>query len=384
MGGEWSEVGLSDVLMFANGKTSPERSDEYAFPVFGSNGVIGYAKKTNAPSKSLVIGRVGSYCGSVYFSKQESWITDNAIRANAREGNSPEFLYFLLVSLNLNHLRAGSGQPLLNQKILGSIFATIPPFPEQQRIAAVLGALDDKIELNRKMNKTLEAMAQAIFKSWFVDFEPFRDGGMVDSELGPIPKEWEVSTVGKEFRLIMGQSPPGHTYNKDGVGMPFFQGATDFGFRFPTRRVFCTEPKRIAEAGDTLISVRAPVGRPNMATEECCLGRGVAAMRHNSGSLSFTFGVAKALEHRFESFNAEGTVFGSINKKDFERLPVIKPPSHIVQDFDSLVSSLDQKIEINERQSRTLAELRDTLLPKLILGAVRVPESESTGKEAWS
>ncbi len=328
------------------------------------------------------------------------------------------FLKFVLQSSTVQHrLRAresGTTVTGIKQKELRKVLIPTPPLPEQKRIASVLGALDDKIELNHKMNKTLEAMAQAIFKSWFIDFdwihqnqpsplaplpegegdgecnksplplgEGLGEGGvaLVVSELGPIPKGWEESTVGKEFKLIMGQSPPGNTYNKDGEGMPFFQGATDFGFRFPTSRVFCTEPKRIAEAGDTLISVRAPVGRPNMATEQCCLGRGVASMRHNSGSLSFTFGVAKALEHRFESFNAEGTVFGSINKKDFERLPVIKPPSYIVQDFDSLVSSLDQKIEINEHQSRTITLIRDALLPKLISGEIRVPNAEDQLEE---
>lgn len=257
-----------------------------------------------------------------------------------------------------------------------------PPLDEQRRIAAVLGALDDKIELNRKMKRTLEAMAQALFKSWFIDFDGVPDSELVESELGPIPKGWEVGTIGEQFNLTMGLSPPGHTYNEDGVGMPFFQGARDFGFRFPAERVYCTAPKRTAEALDTLISVRAPVGRPNIAWRACCIGRGVAALRHNGGSRSYTFAMAKHLEHQFEKFNAEGTVFGSINKRDFLKLTVVVPPPEMVQRFDATVAPLDNRIRNATFQARTLAALRDALLPKLISGEIRVPEAEAVVEAA--
>ena len=249
-----------------------------------------------------------------------------------------------------------------------------PPLNEQRRIAAVLGALDDKIELNRKMNKTLEKMAQAIFKSWFIDFDGHTD--LWESELGPIPRGWKVGPLGSRFELTMGMSPPGDTYNENGVGTPFFQGSRDFGLRFPSVRVFCTTPKRMARRGDTLISVRAPVGRPNLANLDCCIGRGVAALRHRSRAISYTFAVAKHLEQQFDVFNGQGTVFGSINKKDFLALPLIIPPPSIVEEFEATVAPLDSKIWNNSGQNSTLTELRDTLLPKLISGEIRVPEAE--------
>ncbi|MBK9126188.1 MAG: restriction endonuclease subunit S [Phycisphaerales bacterium] len=130
----------------------------------------------------------------------------------------------------------------------------LPPLPEQRAIARVLGGLDDKIELNRRMNRTLEDLARGLFRSWFVDFDPVTKNGngkapaaptglfpkrLMDSPIGPIPEGWRVGTVGAEFNLTMGQSPPGSTYNEDGAGVPFYQGRTDFGFRFPTRRVYC-------------------------------------------------------------------------------------------------------------------------------------------------
>src|SRR5690606_11613450 len=140
----------------------------------GSNGVIGYASEANAEANSIIIGRVGSYCGSLYLSKQQCWVTDNAIRATALPDNDPRFLYYLLRTLGLNNWRAGSGQPLLNQDILSRIPASAPPPSEQRTIAHILGTLDDKIELNRRMSETLEAVARALFKSWFIDFDPVR------------------------------------------------------------------------------------------------------------------------------------------------------------------------------------------------------------------
>lgn len=302
-------------------------------------------------------------------------------------------------------LRHAVGQ--MQQVAHGGVFNTItrdtfkiiqinlPPLPEQQAIAWILGALDNKIELNRRMNRTLEATAQAIFKSWFVDFDPVRakaagqqppglkpeiaallPNSFEDSELGEVPKGWRVGTVGRHFRLTMGQSPPGSTYNERGDGLPFYQGRTDFGFRFPTHRVFCTASTRFAEPGDALVSVRAPVGDVNMANERCAVGRGVAAIRHCSESRSFTYYSMHHLGDHFDKFEAEGTVFGCINKADFERLPFIVPPLETLTAFDRVVSPLDDKIETNERQTAILAAIRDALLPKLISGELRVPDGE--------
>ena len=175
-------------------------------------------------------------------------------------------------------------------------------------------ALGEVIELNRRMNQTLEEMARSIFKDWFIDFGPTRakmegrepylpaevwelfPDSVVDSELCSIPEGWEVKALGDCFNPTVGQSPPGRTYNESGEGLPFFQGRTDFGFRYPENRRFCSEPKHVAEEDDTLVSVRAPVGDINMAWEKCCIGRGVAALQHNSGSSTYTYHSAWAIQ----------------------------------------------------------------------------------------
>jgi type I restriction enzyme, S subunit len=291
--------------------------------------------------------------------------------------------------------RDGTVAERLNLPTIRGLPVLVPPMSVQVGIAGTLGALDDKIDLNRRTNETLEGIVRALFKSWFVDFDPVRvleDGTAPawldhataalfprrfhESDLGKIPEGWNAAFVGDHFRVTMGQSPPGETYNEDGSGLPFYQGRTDFGFRFPTRRVFCSAPARLAEPGDTLVSVRAPVGSLNMAEERCCVGRGVAAVRHASGSRSFTYLVMRSLADDFARFEAEGTVFGAINGTDFKRLRFAAPPPQVVEAFEALVAPLDGLIEIEERESRTLATIRDTLLPKLLSGEARIRDAE--------
>lgn len=276
----------------------------------------------------------------------------------------PYFVFYYFKSpLGQNKLLANTsttGVPAISSPLstLRSIKMPIPPLPEQRAIAEVLSALDDKIELNRRMNQTLEELAQALFKHWFVD-NPERDG-------------WEQGRLGDDFNLTMGQSPPGSSYNEEAEGIPFFQGNADFGFRFPNNRVYCTAPTRYATIGDTLVSVRAPVGEINIAFENCAIGRGLAAVRHKTGSRSFTYYSMKYLQSEFRNFEMEGTVFGSINKDAFLSLKPIRPPIEKVLEFEESCYPLDQKIELNEKENRTLVDLRDTLLPKLMSGQVRV------------
>ncbi len=252
------------------------------------------------------------------------------------------------------------------------------------------------------MNSTLEEMARALFKSWFVHFDPVRakmegrdtglpaeiadlfPDGFEESELGEVPRGWRLGSIDDAFDLTMGQSPPGETYNEIGEGLPFYQGRVDFTFRFPIRRIYCTAPTRFANPGDTLVSVRAPVGDINMASERCAIGRGVAAIRHKTGGRSFTYYLMHSLEGSFAAFEAEGTVFGSISKKDFHNLACIVPRSSVVQAFDKIVAPFDDQIERNEVESRTLAALRDTFLPKLISGELRVGDAERFVSEALS
>lgn len=307
---------------------------------------------------------------------------------------SGEYLLYALQSPYVQHQiswNEGTGSTVSNVRIPVLKALDIPRRSNEESIAALLRALDDKIDLSRRMNETLEAMARAIFKDWFVDFGPtrakaegrapylaselwelFPDG--IDDE--GIPTLWRFRTVRECFHLTMGQSPPGSTYNGDGEGLPFFQGRTDFGFRYPRKRRYCTAPTRIANCDDTLVSVRAPVGDINMAWEECCVGRGVAALRHKSGARSFTFYSAWAIQQDLKQYEQTGTVFGAINKKQFEALKVLEPTTKLVKKFESHVRPLDDRIRKNVAEIDTLAQTRDLLLPKLMSGEIRLRDTE--------
>lgn len=225
-------------------------------------------------------------------------------------------------------------------------------------------------------NHNLEEQAKAIFKSWFVDFEPFQNGKFVDSELGKIPEGWRVGTLNEIADITMGQSPQGASYNENAVGTVFYQGRAEFTDRFPSRRLFTTEPKRMANAGDVLLSVRAPVGDLNIANEPCCIGRGLAAIHAKNGFASFIFYTMQALKTELEKYNGEGTVFGCINKDSLSSQKVIIPPRNIIADFESIASSLDCQYFVDFNENIHLAQLRDTLLPKLMSGEIDVSEEE--------
>jgi type I restriction enzyme, S subunit len=284
----------------------------------------------------------------------------------------PRFLYYCLVSRKADLVNTASGTTQQNL-LLGDLRAfevEIPDDIETQRcIADILSALDEKIELNRRTNATLEAIAQAIFKEWFVDFNfPGTTGEMEESALGMIPRGWRMGRLRDVCNVTMGQLPPGESYNETGEGIPFHQGRTDFGFRFPTQRVFTSDPKRFAKQFDTLVSVRAPVGDMNIATENCCIGRGLAAVIEKNGKHTFTYYFLRELTGKFKNFEDNGTVFGSINKKDFENMPCIVPNDGAIDAFEDKCCSIDESIFNNEQESSTLAALRDALLPKLMRG----------------
>ena len=247
---------------------------------------------------------------------------------------------------------------------------------EQNKIASQLSEIDNKIAINRKICRNLEAQAQALFKHWFVDFAPFKNGKFVESELGLIPVGWRVGTLSEIADVTMGQSPAGSSYNEKGEGILFYQGRTEFGFRYPSVRLYTTEPKRFAEPLSTLLSVRAPVGDINVATDKCCIGRGLASIKSKNNCHSFIFYLLQSMKRRFDVYNGEGTVFGSINKDTLNGQNIIIPSDSIILEFEEIIEEMDKMILESYQENLRLATLRDTLLPKLMSGEIKVNDIE--------
>lgn len=281
----------------------------------------------------------------------------------AKKGFSQDFLFYFLANWDFVNLadggEGGTRMPRADWNFLKNTVWNIPPLSEQKSIASILSSLDDKIDLLHRQNATLEKMAETLFRQWFVE---------------EAKEDWKIGKLRDEFDFTMGASPPGESYNEEGIGIPMYQGNADFGFRFPTNRVFTTDPKRFAEKYDTLISVRAPVGEQNMANERCCIGRGVAAFRFRKDNsfYTYTYCKMKSLMDEIKKFNETGTVFGSISKSDFENIEIIIPDKNSILKFQNEVKPIDEKIIINQAQIRTLTVLRDTLLPKLMSGEIKV------------
>ena len=269
---------------------------------------------------------------------------------------------------------------------LSSFNIRIPDFDEQKNVAGLLTSIDSKIEINNRINIELEAMAKTLYDYWFVQFDfpdldgkPYKTSGgkMVWNEelKRAIPDGWEVGKLKDIANIIMGQSPPGESYNNEAQGMIFFQGCTDFGNRFPTVRQFTTQPTRYAKEGDILLSVRAPVGTLNIAKENCCIGRGLAALNSKDNCIAYLFGVMLNLKQIFDRRNVDGTTFGSITKDDLFSLTVVKPDKEILKKYHEIINPAFEKQNKLELENQTLSELRDWLLPMLMNGQVQVTPS---------
>ena len=213
----WKEYRLDECTEIKNGKSRPKING--TIPIYGGNGILDYCNVSDVKGETIIIGRVGAYCGSVYFENKEIWVSDNALFAKPKSDFNSKYLYYLLKQDNLNQYAGGSSHPLLTQGRLNELKYSIPDLITQTSIAEILSSLDDKIELNNKINQELENLAQTLFKQWFIDFEfpnekgePYKSSGgeMVDSELGEIPKGWEISKISSlEYKLQTGNRPKG-------------------------------------------------------------------------------------------------------------------------------------------------------------------------------
>jgi|SRR5574344_129512 type I restriction enzyme, S subunit len=297
----------------------------------------------------------------------------------AKEVIDSDYLYYLTKTKirELQNNSHGCVFDTITKNTFDNILCFIPSKDLQIYIASILSSLDDKIELNRRINDNLEQQAQALYKSWFVNFEPFRGGKFVDSELGMIPEDWKVGTLLDIANIKMGQSPSGSSFNENGDGIIFYQGRTEFGKRFPSIRLYTTEPTRYAVPNSVLLSVRAPVGDINITTKSCCIGRGIASLYSRDYYSSFLFYTLKTLKPMFDRFNGEGTVFGSINKKALEEMKILLPTECILLKFETIVNPLDSHIQELSEEVLVLSNYRDNLLPRLMSGELKINEMNS-------
>lgn len=276
---------------------------------------------------------------------------------------SPKYLYYFLKNSStvaelqlLAETRSGTF-PQITFSEVANLTIPVPPLAVQEVIVQTMQCLEDKTICNEQINDNLQQQAMSLYAEMFLNSS---DSNVTSGTLSDIAV------------ITMGQSPSGSSYNEDGVGEVFYQGRAEFGFRFPKRRLFTTEPKRIAEAGDVLLSVRAPVGDLNIAYERCCIGRGLGAIHSKTGHSSFVLYTMFALRSQLDVFNGEGTVFGSINRDALNAIPIDIPPVTEIDQFEVVAHPIDELIRANYEENCRLEAIRDSLLPKLMSGEIDV------------
>lgn len=403
---EWKEVTLSEIGTIVGGATPSTKNTSFYdgnIPWLtpkdlsvNSNKYIlrGERNITEAGFKSCSCKMLPK--GSVLFSSRAPIgyvaITANDMCTNQgfksvipNEETDSEFLYYLLKYNKDNIASQGSGTTFaeVSGKTMKEIEVMVPKETEdQRRIASILSSLDRKIELNNKINADLEEMAQAIFKNWFVDFEPFKDGKFVDSELGMIPEGWKVGSLGDMGTIVCGKTPSKANSNYYGGDIPFIKIPDMHGKVFVessedrlTEQGSLSQIKKLIPPYSLMVSCIATVGLVSINTKPSHTNQQInTIIPHNKSALFYLYQYIKNNEELLKNMGRGGTTTLNVNTKSFSNIRLFIPSDIALLQFHQIVEGLFKKIELNMQESRTLSLLRDTLLPRLMSGELEAPE----------
>lgn len=389
---EWKKYKISDLTIMKNGKKRP--SCIGLIPVYGGNGIMDYTNVYNAEN-TIVVGRVGAYCGNVYHCSDKCWVSDNAIAVSANNLIDIKYLFYLMSSLNLHHQHIGGAQPLMTQDIIGGFDVLIPKVETQEKIASILSSLDSKIELNRRINDNLEQQAQALFKAWFVDFEPFRDGEFVNSVLGSTPKELPITYIENiPHNIESGKRPKGGATL---IGVPSIGAENIKGLGYYDYSKTKYIPEEYAQTikkgkinGYELL-IYKDGGKPGYFIPNFTIfGEGfpfnemyinehvflLDLMDCGYNVFAYFYMQTPYIMNQLNSIGGKAAIPG-INTKDVECLPIYSNESPYVKKFGEIVLPFIKTILSNSLENAKLAKVRDSLLPKLMSGELKINEIET-------
>lgn len=369
MSSEWKEYYFEDVSENFDKKRVPlssaQRSKKQGiYPYYGAQGVIDFIDDYIFNGTYLLIAEDGENLKSkkqqiARLAHGKFWVNNHAHIVLGNNLSDISFLCYKLNSMDISGYVTGSAQPKLSQQNMNHILLEMPPLAEQKAIAAVLSALDDKIELNNRINKNLEAQAQAIFKSWFVDFEPFRDGEFVDSELGPIPKGWRVGQLGSIAEISTGKRPALKCDHHTATTLVPIIGASGI-------MAYTNKPLLSSK-----IIVTGRVGTHGVIQRyHCPIWVSDNAFIIKTNFYEYTYQIFKNIN--YSKLN-RGSTQPLITQTDLKNEIIIIPPDEVLILFEKIICALLARADHNNLESKVLANLRDTLLPKLMSGEIRVP-----------
>lgn len=348
----WEKVTLGDIAKIRYGKDHKKLSDGDV-PVYGTGGIMRYADSSLYDKKSVLIPRKGSI-NNLYFVKEPFWTVDTLFYTEINESRViPEFLYYKLKTYDLASMNVGSAVPSLTTAVLNSIELTLPPMSIQQKIVAILMSLDNKIDLNRKVNHHLMDSARSIYSNMIRTFET------------TCVKLKDIATI------TMGQSPKSNTYNNKSIGLPLLNGAADFRGKIQPSK-WTSNPIKKVQSGEYIFGVRATIGLTTKVFDEYAIGRGTGSAKAKSDFLDeFLY---FALEDLFDFFSnsGSGTVYVNISKTDFDNYEINIPSERKIIEFHENTKSLMDMFYNNKSANEYLSSFRDSLLPKLMSGELSI------------
>lgn len=370
---EWKIYKLGDISTMKYGKLPPNIGGKY--PVWSGYRHVGTSDVMNCPQGTMVVVARGvGGTGDVKIAKEDCYLTNLSIAVNIDTAFcNPYYLYYKYLIKNLKYLDSGSAQSQITIDDLKRLQIKLPSLAYQNRIVAILKTLDDKIEVNRRINETLEAQAQALFKSWFVDFEPFKNGEFVESELGMIPKGWRVESLSSIADYINGLAMQKYRPEEGEEGLPVLkikelgQGSIDDNSELCSPSLI--GDKYIIKDGDIIFSWSGTLMVKVWCGGKCGLNQHLFVVVPNGYPRWFVYLWTK---HHLDNFiriaKDKAVTMGHIKRGELDKAMVAIPDDDSLQKVDALMTPIYQQFIINELESRRLAELRDTLLPKLMSG----------------
>ena len=371
---------LGDVcsrLSSGKGISSEEVFEKGPFPVIGGNGLRGYAMKSNFSGECGVIGRQGANCGNVRFFSGEAYMTEHAVVVVGNERADTRYLTFLLSTMHLGNLSAQSAQPGLSVKTLAKQEIMLPSLQEQKRRASILASLEDKIDLNNRINHNLEEQARALYKSWFVDFEPFKGGNFVDSELGLIPEGWRVGTLSELGDIVAGGTPSKtkpEYYTNNGISWLTPKDLSVKCNKFTARgEIDITEDgyknssTKLMPRGSVLFSSRAPIGYISIAKGDICTNQGFKSVVPSYAGTAYLYYWLCENTEAIEA-QASGSTFKEASGSLMRSFPALVPEKSVIDSFEKELSPIFNEQEILEEEINYAEQIRDSLLPRLMSG----------------
>jgi type I restriction enzyme S subunit len=384
---EWEVKKLVEVINCVKGRKPKKLHDRKASEMFLPYLTAEYMRgleepKWCNPQEDQKLARVeegdvimiwdGSYAGHV-FTGFNGILASTMIKIVPNQKVNGKFLYYFLAK-NFHVFRGtttGTGIPHVNKKVFDEFLVPIPSLKEQQKIAEILSTVDEAIRKTSEIIAKTERLKKGLMQELLtkgIGHKEFKD-----TEVGRIPKDWEVEKLGNIAEIIMGQSPPSSTYNREGKGLPFLQGKREFGDIHPSPILYCSQPIKIAEPNDILISVRAPVGDVNVARYRLCIGRGLAAIRFNLNRAShwFYFYYFQKIKNFLENLG-KGSTFKAITMEDLGNLKVPYPSFFEQQKIAEILFAIDKKLAIDRNEKAKLERIKQGLMDLLLTGKIRV------------